>query len=200
MTRFLLAGLSCAPMLTLLLMCASPVEAKRVAPVIRNTQHKNVPKLQKDVKTVRPGGAILPVAETAQKPTFRVAKTLKYERPKTTQRAPTRYKVQVKAPRAPEAAPTIQKAPSIQKSPSIRKRSSTSRKPSRRAPKRTRSRRASMGSCGGCRNSCYVSYRVRSHSRQFVPCMRQCWYQACRLHWAGLQRALVVDHDLNTEI
>lgn len=180
MLRSLLAGLSSLPMLTLLLMCSSPVEAKRAAPVIGNDQHKSASNLQEGAKTVRSRGAILPVAETAQEQTFRVAKTLKYERPKTTQRAPTRYKVQVKAPRAPEAAPTIQKAPSIQKSPSIRRRSSTSRKPSRRAPKRTRSRRASMGSCGGCRNSCYVSYRVRSHSRQFVPCMRQCWYRACR--------------------
>ena len=65
--------------------------------------------------------------------------------------------------------------------PSIREDSPSIKKDrKRRAPKRVRSRRASGGSCGGCRNSCYVRYRVRSNSRQFVPCMRRCWKQLCR--------------------
>ena len=65
--------------------------------------------------------------------------------------------------------------PSItEDSPSIKKDRKS------RAPRRARSRRASGGSCGGCRNSCYVRYRVRSNSRQFVPCMRRCWKQLCR--------------------
>jgi len=171
MFRSLLAGLSCAPMLTLLLMCASPAEAKRVALVVGYDQYESAPNLQKAVKDARTLGAILPVVRTAREPSFRVAKTFKYERPKTTQRAPrvqTRYRVQTKTPKAPAVAPTIQRSPSIR------------RGPSRRAPRKIRSRRASGGSCGGCRNSCYVSYRVRSHSRQFVPCMRRCWYQLCR--------------------
>ena len=171
MFRSLLAGLSCAPMLTLLLMCASPAEAKRVALVVGYDQYESAPNLQKAVKDARTLGAILPVVRTAREPSFRVAKTFKYERPKTTQRAPrvqTRYRVQTKTPKAPAVAPTIQRSPSIR------------RGPSRRAPRKIRSRRASGGSCGGCRNSCYVSYRVNSHSRQFVPCMRRCWYQLCR--------------------
>ena len=76
---------------------------------------------------------------------------------------------QARAVAAPTPAPSIRES-----SPSIKK----DRK--RRAPRRARSRRASGGSCGGCRNSCYVRYRVRSHSRQFVPCMRRCWKQLCR--------------------
>ncbi len=65
--------------------------------------------------------------------------------------------------------------PSItEDSPSIKKDRKS------RAPRTARSRRASGGSCGGCRNSCYVRYRVRSNSRQFVPCMRRCWKQLCR--------------------
>jgi len=106
-----------------------------------------------------------PVLRTAPEPNFRVAKKFKYERPKTTQRRP---RIQTKTPRAPAAAPTIRRSPTIR------------RGRSRRAPRRARSRRASGGSCGGCRNSCYVRYRVRSNSRQFVPCMRRCWKQLCR--------------------
>ena len=112
-----------------------------------------------------------PVLRTAPEPSFRVAKTYKYERPKTTQRRP---KVQTKTPRAPAVAPTIRRGRTIRRSPTTR------RGRSRRAPRRARSRRASGGSCGGCRNSCYVRYRVRSNSRQFVPCMRRCWKQLCR--------------------
>jgi len=83
--------------------------------------------------------------------------------------------------------PVIKKeSPSItEETPSSNKRSTSKKKPtsrrkSSRSTKKYRKRRASVGSCGGCRNSCYVRYRVRSHSRQFVPCMRRCWKQACR--------------------
>jgi hypothetical protein len=63
---------------------------------------------------------------------------------------------------------------------STSKKKTTSRRKSLRQTRKNRKRRASVGSCGGCRNSCYVRYRVRSHSRRFVPCMRRCWNQACR--------------------
>jgi hypothetical protein len=77
--------------------------------------------------------------------------------------------------------PVIKKqSPSITKVTPSTKKKSTSRRKSSRSTKKYRKRRASVGSCGGCRNSCYVRYRVRSHSRQFVPCMRRCWSQACR--------------------
>jgi len=83
--------------------------------------------------------------------------------------------------------PVIKKEPPsiTEETPSSNKRSTskkktTSRRKSSRSTKKYRKRRASVGSCGGCRNSCYVRYRVRSHSRQFVPCMRQCGNQACR--------------------
>jgi hypothetical protein len=77
--------------------------------------------------------------------------------------------------------PVIKKeSPSITKETPSSKKKSTSRRKSSRSTKKYRKRRASVGSCGGCRNSCYVRYRVRSHSRQFVPCMRRCWHQACR--------------------
>ena len=76
--------------------------------------------------------------------------------------------------------PVIKKeTPSSDKGSSSKKRT-TPRRKSSGSTKKYRKRRASAGSCGGCRNSCYVRYRVRSHSRQFVPCMRRCWYQACR--------------------
>jgi len=74
---------------------------------------------------------------------------------------------------------TTEETPSSNKTSKSRKKA-TSRKKSSRSTKKYRKRRASVGSCGGCRNSCYVRYRVRSHSRQFVPCMRRCWKQACR--------------------
>ena len=105
------------------------------------------------------------VLRTEHGPSFRVAKKFKYEVPKA-QRAPSF------APKS--TAPAVRRAPTVRSAPTIR------RGRSRRAPRRARSGRASGGSCGGCRNSCYVSYRVSSHSRQFVPCMRRCWKQLCR--------------------
>jgi len=118
-----------------------------------------------------------PVLRTEHAPSFRVAKTYKYERPKTTQRAAPqpKPKVQVKTPRAPAAT-----APARRSAPTTRRRRTIKRQRSRRAPRKSRSRRARGGSCSGCRNSCYVRYRVRSNSRQFTPCMRRCWYQLCR--------------------
>jgi len=59
MLRSLLAGLSCASILTLLLMCASAAEAKRVALVIGNDQYENVPNLQKAVNDARALGRTL---------------------------------------------------------------------------------------------------------------------------------------------
>ena len=59
MFRSLLAGLSCAPILALLLMCASPAQAKRVALVIGNDNYENVPDLQKAVNDARALGKTL---------------------------------------------------------------------------------------------------------------------------------------------
>jgi hypothetical protein len=59
MFRSSLALLSCAPMLALLLMCASPAEAKRVALVIGNNDYENVPDLQKAVNDARALGKTL---------------------------------------------------------------------------------------------------------------------------------------------
>jgi hypothetical protein len=117
-----------------------------------------------------------PVLRTAPELSFRVAKTYKYERPKTPRAQVRRSapRIRPKTPRAQPVAPTIRRPPTIRKGRTIR------RGRSRRAPRRARSGRASGGSCGGCRNSCYVRYRVRSNSRQFVPCMRRCWKQLCR--------------------
>ena len=69
--------------------------------------------------------------------------------------------------------------PITEETPAINEESTSRRKDSRPI-KKNRKRRASVGSCSGCRNSCYVRYRVRTHSRRFVPCMRRCWYRACR--------------------
>ena len=77
-------------------------------------------------------------------------------------------------------SPSSDKGSASKKRTTPRKKKSTPRRKSSGSTKKYRKRRASAGSCGGCRNSCYVRYRVRSHSRQFVPCMRRCWYQACR--------------------
>lgn len=76
--------------------------------------------------------------------------------------------------------PASDKGSTSKKRTTPRKKKSTPRRKSSGSTKKYRKRRASAGSCGGCRNSCYARYRVRSHSRQFVPCMRRCWYQACR--------------------
>ena len=57
-----------------------------------------------------------PVLRTAPEPSFRVAKTYKYERPKTTQRRP---KVQTKTPRAPAVAPTIRRSPTTRTRPPL---------------------------------------------------------------------------------
>ena len=59
MLRYLLAWLSCAPILALLLMCASPAQAKRVALVIGNNQYENIPNLQKAVNDARALGRTL---------------------------------------------------------------------------------------------------------------------------------------------
>jgi len=60
MIRFLFVGLSCAPILALLLlMCASPAQAKRVALVIGNNQYENVPNLQKAVNDAHALGQTL---------------------------------------------------------------------------------------------------------------------------------------------
>jgi uncharacterized caspase-like protein len=59
MIRTLLTMLSCAPILALLLLCASPAQAKRVALVIGNDQYENVPNLQKAVNDARALGRTL---------------------------------------------------------------------------------------------------------------------------------------------
>ncbi len=59
MFRSSLALLVCAPILALLLMCASTAEAKRVALVIGNDQYENVPNLQKAVNDARALGRTL---------------------------------------------------------------------------------------------------------------------------------------------
>jgi hypothetical protein len=97
-------------------------------------------------------------------PALKIAKKFKYEIPK--------------AQRAPQFTP---QTPRVQSAPTINKRSRIKRKRSSRSRRRTRaSGGGGGGSCAGCRNSCYVNYRARSHSRQFVPCMRRCWYRSCR--------------------
>ncbi len=123
-----------------------------------------------------------PVLRTAPEPSFRVAKTYKYERPKTPRAQVRRSapRIRPKTPLARPVAPTIRRSPTIRRGRTIRRSPTIRRDRSRRAPRRARPRRASGGSCGGCRNSCYVRYRVRSNSRQFVPCMRRCWKQLCR--------------------
>lgn len=59
MFRSFLAGFSCAPILVLLLMCASPAQAKRVALVIGNGDYVNVPDLKKAVIDARALGQTL---------------------------------------------------------------------------------------------------------------------------------------------
>lgn len=104
-------------------------------------------------------------------------RTYKYEIPKA-QRAPS-FTPKAPAP-AVRRAPTVRRAPATRSAPSVRRGRSIRRAPARRAPQRARRRRASGGSCSGCRNSCYVRYRVQSNSKQFVPCMRRCWNRLCR--------------------
>ena len=53
------ALLSCVPLLALLLMCASPAQAKRVALVIGNDQYDSIPDLQKAVNDARALGRTL---------------------------------------------------------------------------------------------------------------------------------------------
>jgi len=59
MFRSLLAVLSCAPILALLLIFAQPAEAKRVALVIGNNDYDNVPDLEKAVNDARALGRTL---------------------------------------------------------------------------------------------------------------------------------------------
>lgn len=79
-----------------------------------------------------------------------------------------------------DTAPITEVTPSIEKTPKARSKRSIAPKKRSRTTRRKGRRQARVGSCSGCRNSCYVRYRIRSHSRRFVPCMRRCWYQACR--------------------
>jgi len=180
MFRAISAVFSCAPILTLLMMGGSPAEARHNALVFGNTNYEKTPDVQNSAAGAHAQVAILPVLRIAREPSFRVAqkRTYKYERPKVSRRAPppgAKFRLPTKTPKAPAAAPTIRRPPAIRGGRTIKRR------PSRRAPKRTRSRRARIGgSCAGCRNSCYVRYRVQSRSRQFVPCMRRCWNQLCR--------------------
>lgn len=59
MFRYLLAVLSCAPIIALLLIFAPPAEAKRVALVIGNNNYENVPDLEKAVNDARALGRTL---------------------------------------------------------------------------------------------------------------------------------------------
>ena len=95
--------------------------------------------------------------------TWRFAKTYKYEIPKA-QRAPS-------APQS--SAPAVQSAPPVGLPPPA----NTGKY--RQGTSQAGGRAVSSGSCELCRNSCYVSYRVRSVSSAFVPCMRACWNQLC---------------------
>jgi len=88
--------------------------------------------------------------------------------------------IKKESPSITEETPSSNKRSTYKNNATSREKKSTSRRKSSRPTKKYRKRRASVGSCGGCRNSCYVRYRVRSHSRRFVPCMRRCWNQACR--------------------
>jgi hypothetical protein len=94
---------------------------------------------------------------------LRLAKTYKYEIPKA-QRAPS-------APQS--SAPATQSAPPVGLPPPANKGKY------RQGTSQAGGRAVSSGSCELCRNSCYVSYRVRSFSSAFVPCMRACWNQLC---------------------
>lgn len=179
MFRAISAVFSCAPILTLLMMGGSPAEARHTALFFGNTNYEKTPDVQKSAAGAHAHVAILPVLRTAREPSFRVAqkRTYKYERPRAPRRAP---KVQTRTPNR-TAVPRIQtRTPNRAAAPTIRRGRTIKKGPSRRAPRRARSRRASGGSCAGCRNSCYVRYRVQSRSRQFVPCMRRCWNQLCR--------------------
>lgn len=88
--------------------------------------------------------------------------------------------IEEESPSITTESPSGRKKSTSKKKKSTSKKKSTTRKKRPQSTKTYRKRRARVGSCGGCRNSCYVRYRVRSHSRRFVPCMRRCWYQACR--------------------
>lgn len=180
MFRAISAVFSCAPILTLLMMGGSPAEARHTALFFGKTNYEKTPDVQNSAAGAHAQVAILPVLRIAREPSFRVAqkRTYKYERPKVSRRAPAKRvapRIQTRTQKAQPVPPTIRRPPAIRRGGTIR------RSPSRRAPKRTRSRRARIGgSCAGCRNSCYVRYRVQSRSRQFVPCMRRCWNQLCR--------------------
>ena len=65
MFRYLLAVLSCAPILALLLIFAPPAEAKRVALVIGNNNYENVPDLEGGCFEHRSGDVAL-VRESCQ--------------------------------------------------------------------------------------------------------------------------------------
>ena len=100
-------------------------------------------------------------------PAIRLAKEYKYEIPKAERSLVP-----------PSQAPQNSASPSMPQ-PKIR---ST---PSVRIPQGTRAAPISGGSCEGCRNSCYVRWRVNcgtssACTQQFVPCMRACWSQLCR--------------------
>lgn len=113
---------------------------------------------------------------------YRVAQKYekKYEIPKAerrpTKRAKPFYEIP-KADRAPQKPPPLVK----KGGQSTKKRSGSTKK--QRSGSKARKVQSCSGvgvSCQGCRNSCYVRYRVQSQSKQFVPCMRRCWKCVCR--------------------
>lgn len=105
--------------------------------------------------------------ETQRSPAIRLAKKYKYEIPKSERAL------------VPQSQTPQNSAPPSMPQPKIRSA------PSARIPQGTRAAPISGGSCEGCRNSCYVRWRVNcgtssSCTQQFVPCMRACWNQLCR--------------------
>jgi hypothetical protein len=109
-------------------------------------------------------GLMIPAPRAPEPLKLRVAKIYKYEIPKA-QRAPE--------PAPQSSAPSVQSVPSNNGPPVVNKGRY-------RGTPSAKSSGGSSGSCELCRNSCYVSYRVRSFSSQFVPCMHACWSQLCR--------------------
>lgn len=124
---------------------------------------------------------------------YRVAQKYekKYEIPKAerrpTKRAKPFYEIP-KADRAPQKPPPLVK----KGGQSTKKRSGSTKKGRKKRSGSTKKQRSGSKarkvqscsgvgvSCQGCRNSCYVRYRVQSQSKQFVPCMRRCWKCVCR--------------------
>lgn len=111
--------------------------------------------------------SIRPAAGAPESRNVRLAKVYKYEIPKA-QRAP-----QTPQQAAPQSSPPV-----ILQAPS--NGGTINRGRSRQSSPKGGYGGGSSGSCELCRNSCYVNYRVRSNSSQFVPCMRACWSQLCR--------------------